>query len=89
MKTVLIDVREPIEFESGHVDGAINIPPAILIKGEPQELINLPRDTKLVVYCHTGSRSDASIPYLQKMGFTNIINGVNKNQAEKQIKSCL
>lgn len=87
MKTVFIDVREPIEFESGHVDGAINIPPSILIQGELKELTNIPKDTQLVVYCRTGSRSNASIPYLRQMGFTNIVNGINKDQVEKSFKN--
>jgi phage shock protein E len=63
----------------GHVKGAINIPPAKIMRGEPAELTELPRDTELIVYCLSGSRSNASIPYLRNMGFTNIVNGINKN----------
>lgn len=84
MKTIFIDVREPVEFESGHVENAINIPPSVLIQGEPKELADIPKDTQLVVYCRTGSRSNASIPYLRQMGFTNIINGINKDQVEEK-----
>jgi len=68
----------------GSVDGAINLPPAKLVGGEPAELKNLPRDTELVVFCLTGSRSNASIPYLRAMGFTNIVNGINQMHVRKK-----
>ncbi len=82
MNTMFIDVREPFEFASGHVQGAINLPPAKLMDGVPPKLAEVPRDTRLVVYCRSGSRSNASIPYLQRMGFTNIVNGINKDQVK-------
>ena len=80
MDTIIIDVREPYEFMSGHIDGALNIPPVKLMDGEPAELAKLPRDTELVVYCLSGSRSNASIPFLKRMGFTNVVNGINMDQ---------
>ncbi len=83
MNAVIIDVREPIEYKMGHVKGAINIPPAKIVQGEPKELQGLPRDTKLIVYCLSGSRSRASIPYLMQMGFTNIKNGINKDHVKR------
>ncbi|MBL8122350.1 rhodanese-like domain-containing protein [Candidatus Saccharibacteria bacterium] len=82
METVFIDVREPFEYMTGHVKGALNIPPAKLVAGEPEVLKDLPRDTKLVVYCLSGSRSNASIPYLRQYGFTNIENGINKGHVK-------
>jgi phage shock protein E len=78
MQTVFIDVREPAEFASGHVEGAINLPPQKLMMGEPAELKDLPRDTPLVVYCLSGARSNASTPFLKRFGFTNIVNGINQ-----------
>ncbi len=80
MKTVFIDVREPYEFATGHVKGALNIPPTVLMHGEPKALKELPRDTKLVVYCRSGARSNSSIPFLRQFGFTDIENGINKDQ---------
>ena len=40
MKRLIIDVREPYEYESGHVEGAINIPPSKLLEGA-SELDNI------------------------------------------------
>ena len=36
MNQLIIDVREPSEFAEGHVEGAVNIPPAELMAGAPQ-----------------------------------------------------
>lgn len=82
----IIDVREPEEFSESHVDKAINIPPAKLLSGEIDELKELPSDEQLIVYCRSGARSASSIPYLQKMGFTNITNGINQFVTESLLK---
>lgn len=81
MTTLFIDVREPYEFASGHVEGAINIPPAEIMSGAKQ-LAGVPKDTRLIVYCKTGSRSTVAINFLRSMGFTNLVNGINKDQVE-------
>lgn len=81
-KTVIIDVREPAEYESGHVEGALNIPPAELMAGAPA-LEHLDKDTELVLYCVSGSRSNASIQILKQMGFTNLTNGINAGHVQK------
>ena len=44
---VLIDVRPAIEFESGHIDGALSVP----VEELPRRLDMLPRDKKIVAYC--------------------------------------
>lgn len=82
MKRIIIDVREPFEFSKGHVAGAINIPPAVIMGGLPKELETTPKDTELVLYCLSGSRSRASMHFLRSYGFTNLVNGINKAQVE-------
>jgi len=81
-RRVIIDVREPFEYESGHVEGALNIPPADLISGI-SALDRFDKDTELIIYCRTGSRSNASIQILKQMGFTNLINGINAEHVAK------
>lgn len=78
---LIIDVREPFEYERGHVQGSINIPPSGLMAGAP-ELADVPRDTQIILYCHTGSRSAVSKNILERMGFTNLTNGINKDFVE-------
>jgi rhodanese-related sulfurtransferase len=77
MSRVIIDVREPYEYERGHVEGAINIPPAELLAGA-KYLQGAPKDSELILYCVSGSRSTVSKNILESMGFTNVVNGINK-----------
>lgn len=78
MNRIFIDVREPFEFAMGHVKGALNLPPAALMAGATK-LQDVPKDTELVLYCRSGSRSNASMSILSRMGYTNLINGINKD----------
>lgn len=77
MGRMFIDVREPFEFAMGHVKGAVNIPPSKLMAGA-KKLEGVPKDTELILYCLSGSRSNVSINILKGMGYTNLVNGVNK-----------
>lgn len=72
----IIDVREPFEYQAGHVDGAVNIP-----VGEIQS-VELPRDEAIVVYCRSGARSGMAQQALQAMGYTNVTNGINQQAIE-------
>lgn len=81
MKRLIIDVREPHEYARGHVDGAINIPPAELMSGA-KALKDIPKDTELVLYCLSGSRSNASMTFLRQLGYTNLVNGINKEHVQ-------
>lgn len=82
MERIIIDVREPFEFMMGHVKGAINIPPSKLMAGVPKKLADIPKDTEIVLYCMSGARSGTSIQYLKKYGFTNLVNGINKDHVK-------
>lgn len=83
MKLLIIDVREPSEYNLGHVEGALNIPPSELL-GQANLLKEIPKDTAIVLYCVSGSRSNVAINILQNQGFTNLTNGINKQQVENK-----
>jgi len=78
MSRFIIDVREPSEYASGHVDGALNIPPQELLNGSAK-LISIAKNDELILYCKSGSRSNVSKNILESMGYTNIINGINQD----------
>ena len=67
---VLLDVREPKEFEGGKLPNAIHIPLSQLPGriGELAKMTNRP----IVVYCERGQRSRAAAATLAKQGFANI-----------------
>lgn len=81
MKTTIIDVREPEEYQAGHVSGSINIPLGQIHQGSPI-LDRIKKDSKIVVYCRSGGRSDAARDQLSSLGFNNVTNGINKNNVE-------
>lgn len=83
MQRIIIDVREPYEYAKGHVEGAININPQALMAGAKQ-LQGVPKDTELVLYCLSGSRSGVSINILRSLGFTNLVNGINQDHVRRQ-----
>ncbi len=69
---VLIDVREPSEFATGHLPGAINIPRGVLefqIESHPG-LAALPRP--IVLYCRSGGRSALAALSLSMLGFDEV-----------------
>ena len=63
---LLIDVRSPGEFASGHIKGAINIPLGVL-SDRIGELG--PTQTELVLYCQSGMRSGRAVKFLKGKGF--------------------
>lgn len=81
MNDLIIDVREPEEFVSGQVEGAINIPLG-QINSNTEKLKNIPKDTKIIVYCNSGNRSGIAKNILQELGYINITNGINKEQVK-------
>ena len=82
MDRVIIDVREPQEYRMGHVEGAINLPPSEIMAGA-EKLQDVPKDTELILYCVSGSRSNAAMHYLRQLGFTNLTNGINKEHVTR------
>lgn len=62
---VLLDVREKIEVEAGHLEGALHIPLNDLRK----RLHELPKDKEIVVYCQVGLRAYIAARILKQNGF--------------------
>jgi adenylyltransferase/sulfurtransferase len=64
---LLVDVREPAEWDIVRIPGAVLIP-----KGDlPGRLSELPQDKPVVLYCKTGVRSAESLALLKNAGFAN------------------
>lgn len=70
-KLALIDVREPVEWDINHIDGAQLIPQSLISSGEG--LAKLPHDRKAVLYCKTGVRSAEALVAVKKAGFSDAV----------------
>ncbi len=66
----VIDVREPSEWEGGHIAGAIHVPLAQV----PQRIGEVAPDlgTPLLLYCAAGARSARAAEFLARSGYTNV-----------------
>ncbi len=65
---VLIDVREPHEWEICRIDGATLIP----LRALPERLRELDGHDAFVTYCHTGVRSMQALEVLKAAGFSRV-----------------
>lgn len=62
---VVIDVRDPSEFRTGHVPGAVNIPNGDL----RARLYEVPRKVPVYLVCANGARSLESVQFLRAVGY--------------------
>lgn len=69
---VLLDVRAPEEYASGHIEGAklININDPSFV----DEVAKLDKDKTYYINCRSGARSGRACQYMASQGFSNLIN---------------
>ena len=77
---MLIDVRQPEEFKSGHVVGARSLPLPMLAT----RLDKLAKDAAIYCICLSGGRSQTASDLLVRQGFTNVTNVVGGMSAWQQ-----
>jgi molybdopterin/thiamine biosynthesis adenylyltransferase/rhodanese-related sulfurtransferase len=68
----VIDVREPAEWEAGHIAGAIHLPLADLAQRIGEAVAG--RGEPLLLYCASGARSGRAAAWLTEAGYTNVAN---------------
>ncbi|MBI3561588.1 MAG: rhodanese-like domain-containing protein [Gammaproteobacteria bacterium] len=77
---LLVDVREPTEFEHGHIGGAHLVPRGIIEAAADTSYpkhyppLATARDQQIVLYCATSGRSAMAAAVLQMMGFKKVLN---------------
>ena len=65
---LLVDVRTPEEFATGHIPGAVNIP----LPSLPERMATLPHDRPIILYCSSGVRSREAAKILTQGGFSDV-----------------
>ena len=69
---LLIDVRSSGEYESGHIEGSLNIPHSEI--AALAEAIGPEMDRSVVFYCRSGGRAGRAHKALEDLGYTGIFN---------------
>lgn len=62
---LVVDVRTPMEYQTGHYPGAINIP----VDQLPMRLNELDKKKEIIVYCASGARSASAKMFLEQKGY--------------------
>ena len=70
---LVVDVREPGEYGSGHILGAKNVPLA-RIQAAGSEIAAKRKDKPVIVYCDDGNRSGKAAAALRSQGFAKAVN---------------
>lgn len=73
--TLVVDVRSPQEYASGHFTTAINIPYDQVERR--LAAFGTDKTRTMVLYCYVGSRSAAAERVLRKNGFDSVVNARN------------
>jgi len=60
----VLDVREPVEWQHGHVEGSLHVPMMEI----QQRVDELPHDRQVLVVCKVGARSARVAQFLQQQG---------------------
>ncbi|MFQ6085543.1 MAG: rhodanese-like domain-containing protein [Candidatus Bathyarchaeia archaeon] len=80
---VIIDVRTPEEYASGHIENAINLD--YYSKTFRDELNELDKNKTYLIYCRTGHRSGAALDIMRELGFREVydmLEGIVRWEAE-------
>ncbi len=66
----LLDVRQPLEYEQGHLPGAMLVP----LHELPSRIRELDTEKTIIVYCRSGNRSRSAAGLLMSAGVKNVLN---------------
>jgi len=78
-RPLLLDVREPAEFDALRIPGSINVPRGVLEQScewdydETVPELAAGREREIVIICRSGRRSVLAADVMLKMGFTNVV----------------
>lgn len=78
---IILDVRTPQEFTSGHLTGAINID--FNASDFDQKIKALNPTMKYIIYCRSGNRSAQAMVRMQELGFNDILDLGSVESASK------
>lgn len=69
-KPLLLDVREPWEWQTARIEGSLHLP----MRELPARLAEIDPESEVVAICHHGGRSQQVALFLEKNGFSRVHN---------------
>ena len=79
MSVTVVEVRTQVEWNIGHLEGALHI--------EWQDILQLSsdinKDEKIYLYCRSGNRSGKATKILEDAGYINVVNAGSIQEASK------
>lgn len=76
---LLLDIREPYEFDAMHIKNSLNVPRGVLetaCEYDYEETVSRlveSRDNEVIVACRSGNRSIFACEVMQKLGYKNVV----------------
>jgi phage shock protein E len=83
-KPLVIDVRTEPEWQDGHLEGAIRIPYEKI--GDEIGKVVPDKKAKIILYCRTGRRSGIALDTLKNLGYEDVTNLINADEASGKLK---
>ncbi len=71
---IVLDVRTPEEYATGHLANSVLLP-VNQVKAQAGTVLK-DRNAPVLIYCHSGGRSDAAAKVLKEQGYTNVMSVV-------------
>lgn len=78
---IIIDIRTPVEYNAGHIDGAVNIPYTEIEKVIPEKYSD--KNTLINIYDDNGSKAKLAKTTLSKLGYIKVSNLKSMEHAKK------
>lgn len=63
----VLDIRSAVDFAKGHIEGAVNVPYALIAK--PENLVQYPTDKPMLIVCYTGHTASIATGILNTLGY--------------------
>jgi rhodanese-related sulfurtransferase len=80
--TIIIDVRTPAEFKTGHLQGALNID--VQSPDFYSQISELDPNADYFIYCRSGNRSAQAMRQMAPLGFSSMTNGGSVQEATER-----
>ena len=68
-RLTVLDVRTPAEWQSGHIEGSVNLPVGHLV----ERIADVPREQAVATICESGGRASLAASILSRAGFRSVM----------------